>query len=95
MNAFDRCRKPPLENFEPVKRNNDTGSTTKKIIFSNESGKIVRVRGDDSRVMGGGGFLRPTDKDWERSGDAVQDVASLIRVFTLYKLSQHGGYEDN
>jgi len=37
--------------------------------------------------MGMGGFLRQTDKNWERSGEPVRDVCTLFRIFILHKLS--------
>lgn len=45
--------------------------------------------------MGGGNFLTYNGErnQWERTGNPVSDVATLFRIFLLYKVTLDGGYE--
>lgn len=98
MNSFERLNKPPNEeDFKPLDRyasglSFSSSKLNNKIFLIDEFGKTVKIRSDESRMMGRGGFLRCTERNWERTGEPVRDVCTLFRIFILHKLCEHGGY---
>ncbi|CAK80458.1 unnamed protein product (macronuclear) [Paramecium tetraurelia] len=94
LNVFNRLKQPP-STFKEIERGFQLSSANKqKLFIVNEHGTQVRIKPDETRQMGQGGFLKynATTNHWERTGEKVSDVATLFRILLLYKLSMHAGF---